>query len=91
MDAAEHNTTANEFAGAHVISSSSDRSDANVGGFYSSDFRLSEEIDRLRSIMTDMFLKEASLTADSVIHISRQLDIKINEYMAHSVRGKQAR
>jgi len=42
---------------------------------------LSDEIDRLRKTMTDAFLQERSLIADSVMELSRQLDRKINEYM----------
>ncbi|WP_246120477.1 aspartyl-phosphate phosphatase Spo0E family protein [Cohnella terricola] len=44
---------------------------------------LAEEIDDLRKAMTDTFLKEHSLVADSVIQLSRQLDMKINEYMKY--------
>jgi len=44
---------------------------------------LVEEIDRLRSAMTETFLQEHSFIADSVMELSRQLDIKINEYMKH--------
>jgi ribosomal protein S13 len=42
---------------------------------------LLEEIDSLRKAMTETFLQEHSLVADSVMDLSRQLDIKINEYM----------
>lgn len=42
---------------------------------------LAEEIDRLRTAMTETFLQEDSLTADKVMELSRQLDIKIIEYM----------
>ncbi|MFC4304979.1 Spo0E family sporulation regulatory protein-aspartic acid phosphatase [Cohnella boryungensis] len=42
---------------------------------------LAEEIDRLRGAMTETFLREHSLIADSVVELSRQLDRKINEYM----------
>jgi hypothetical protein len=42
---------------------------------------LVNEIDRLRKEMTETFLQEHSLTADSVVELSRQLDLKINEYM----------
>ncbi len=42
---------------------------------------LAEEIDHLRKVMTDTFLQERSLVADSVMELSRQLDRKINEYM----------
>lgn len=44
---------------------------------------LVEEIDRLRKAMTETFLQEHSLVADSVVELSRQLDLKINEYMKH--------
>ncbi len=47
---------------------------------------LSEEIDELRRRMSDMFMRELSLTADRVMEISRQLDVKINEYMKQSAR-----
>lgn len=42
---------------------------------------LAEEIDRLRRVMTDTFLQENSLTAERVMELSRQLDLKIIEYM----------
>jgi hypothetical protein len=42
---------------------------------------LVEEIDRLRKAMTETFLQEHSFVADSVMELSRQLDLKINEYM----------
>jgi hypothetical protein len=42
---------------------------------------LAEEIDRLRRAMTETFLQEHSLTADAVMELSKQLDLKINEYM----------
>lgn len=42
---------------------------------------LEREIDRLRKAMTDTFLQEHSLIAESVMQLSRQLDMKINEYM----------
>lgn len=90
MDAAEFHKTTGTIAEAHVVLSDPDRADAGsslhpyVNG-------LTEEIDRLRSVMTETFLKEASFTADSVIHVSRLLDVKINEYMAHVSRLKQAR
>jgi hypothetical protein len=43
--------------------------------------KLTDDIDDLRRRMAETFLKEASFTADPVILISRQLDVKINEYM----------
>ncbi|WP_276354700.1 aspartyl-phosphate phosphatase Spo0E family protein [Cohnella caldifontis] len=43
--------------------------------------RLTDDIDDLRQRMAETFLREASFTADPVILISRQLDVKINEYM----------
>jgi hypothetical protein len=48
---------------------------------------LSEEINRLREIMTDTFSREASFTSESVMAVSRELDHKINEYM-QKVRTK---
>ncbi|MFC5468719.1 Spo0E family sporulation regulatory protein-aspartic acid phosphatase [Cohnella suwonensis] len=42
---------------------------------------LTEEIDRLRKEMTDTFLQEHSFVSDSVMALSRRLDLKINEYM----------
>ncbi|XID93251.1 Spo0E family sporulation regulatory protein-aspartic acid phosphatase [Paenibacillaceae bacterium WGS1546] len=42
---------------------------------------LEREIDSLRQAMTDTFLQEHSLIAESVMQLSRQLDMKINEYM----------
>lgn len=48
---------------------------------------LSAEIDELRQRMSDMFMHELSLTADRVMEISRQLDVKINEYMKHTARS----
>jgi Spo0E like sporulation regulatory protein len=54
--------------------------------------KLVDDIDDLRRKMAEMFLKEASFTADPVILISRQLDLKINEYMKQwTVGRKQAR
>jgi len=43
--------------------------------------KLADDIDDLRRKMAETFLKETSLIADPVILISRQLDLKINEYM----------
>jgi hypothetical protein len=50
---------------------------------------LVEEIDRLRMAMTETFLKEHSLVADSVVELSRQLDLKINEYMKQSLVSRE--
>jgi len=50
---------------------------------------LAEEIDRLRKVMTDTFLQERSLVADSVMELSRQLDRKINEYMKVVLLGRE--
>lgn len=62
---------------------SSLRADAPTISHYSgrAAAELAEEIDRLRKVMTDTFLQERSLVADSVMELSRQLDRKINEYM----------
>jgi len=46
---------------------------------------LADEIDRLRKAMTEKFLQERSLVADSVMELSRQLDRKIIEYMKVSL------
>ncbi|TJY41021.1 aspartyl-phosphate phosphatase Spo0E family protein [Cohnella pontilimi] len=74
MDAANHS----EFSpllrvDAHPNPASPERAAASVG--------LADEIDRLRQVMAETFLRECSFTADTVIRISRQLDVKINEYM----------
>ncbi|MBW5446944.1 Spo0E family sporulation regulatory protein-aspartic acid phosphatase [Cohnella sp. CFH 77786] len=54
--------------------------------------KLTDDIDDLRRKMAETFLKEASFTADPVIMISRQLDLKINEYMKlWTLRRKQVR
>ncbi len=54
--------------------------------------KLANDIDDLRRKMAETFLKEASFTADPVILISRQLDLKINEFMKQrNVRLKKAR
>ncbi|BBI32193.1 aspartyl-phosphate phosphatase Spo0E family protein [Cohnella abietis] len=50
---------------------------------------LVEEIDRLRKAMTETFLHEHSLIADSVVELSRQLDLKINEYMKYVRLSRQ--
>ncbi|MFC4599626.1 aspartyl-phosphate phosphatase Spo0E family protein [Cohnella hongkongensis] len=50
---------------------------------------MAEEIDRLRQVMTDTFLQERSLVADSVMELSRQLDRKINEYMKVVILGRE--
>jgi hypothetical protein len=50
---------------------------------------LVEEIYRLRKAMTETFLQEHSLTADSVMELSRQLDLKINEYMKQVLRCRK--
>ncbi|WP_378107606.1 Spo0E family sporulation regulatory protein-aspartic acid phosphatase [Cohnella cellulosilytica] len=50
---------------------------------------LAEEIDHLRQVMTDAFLQERSLVADSVMELSRQLDRKINEYMKVVLLGRE--
>ncbi len=50
---------------------------------------LVEEIDRLRKAMTETFLQEHSLIADSVVELSRQLDLKINEYMKRVLLSRE--
>jgi hypothetical protein len=50
---------------------------------------LVEEIDRLRKAMTETFLQEHSLVADSVVELSRQLDLKINEYMKQVLLSRE--
>jgi hypothetical protein len=63
-----------------------------ISGRAASTASLVNDIDDLRQMMADMFVKEASLTADPVIRISRQLDVKINEYMKQwSLSHKKAR
>lgn len=46
---------------------------------------LVEEIDRLRITMTETFLREHSLTSIAVVEVSRQLDVKIIEYMKQAI------
>jgi hypothetical protein len=50
---------------------------------------LVDEIDRLRKAMTETFLQEHSLVADSVVELSRQLDLKINEYMKQILSSRE--
>ncbi len=72
MAAAEHNS----------IHASSFHAEASIISHYPNHVAdLAEEIDRLRKTMTDTFMQEHSFIADSVMEISRQLDLKINEYM----------
>lgn len=53
---------------------------------------LAKDIDDLRMKMAETVLREASLTADPVIWISRQLDVKINEFMkVQHVKLRKAR
>lgn len=66
---------------AHVAAYSSNRAMDGLHRKVVFDPQLAEEIDRLRKEMTDIFLREHSFTADPVIELSRQLDLKINEYM----------
>lgn len=47
---------------------------------------LEQEILVLRRQMEQMFQKEQSFTADTVIEISSLLDLKINEYMKSHVQ-----
>lgn len=54
------------------------------GGRYRPSFydtQLVEEIDTLRKAMMDSFTLELSLTSGPVMELSRQLDVKINQYM----------
>ncbi|WP_256760814.1 aspartyl-phosphate phosphatase Spo0E family protein [Cohnella sp. WQ 127256] len=72
MATAEHNS----------ISMSSLNADAlDISNYPNQVTDLVEEIDRLRMAMTKTFLQEHSFVADSVMELSRQLDLKINEYM----------
>jgi hypothetical protein len=64
---------------AHAISRP-DSQDAKQGRG-TARMKLADDIDDLRRRMAETFLKEASFTADPVIMISRQLDLKIMEYM----------
>lgn len=53
---------------------------------------LAEDIDDLRMKMAETVVRESSFTADPVILISRQLDVKINEFMKQRhVRLRKAR
>lgn len=49
---------------------------------------LEDEIRLLRSRMELLFQQEKSFTSDIVIEISRLLDLKINEFMANSMKRK---
>jgi tryptophan synthase beta subunit len=49
---------------------------------------LEDEIDRLRALMVELFIKEQSMTADVVIEISRRLDEKINAFMERAKRSR---
>lgn len=91
MDAAEERKRpANAPADAHARSGPDRTEDKH--GRVSKGRALTEDIDDLRRMMAETFLKEASFTADPVILISRQLDVKINEYMRQSIQyRKQAR
>jgi hypothetical protein len=71
----------------HVDSTTLHRTDTPVTR--TSGSGLADEIDLLRQIMAETFVRECSLTADTVIRISRQLDVKINEYMTQSVIGRK--
>ncbi|WP_229263612.1 aspartyl-phosphate phosphatase Spo0E family protein [Cohnella cholangitidis] len=80
MAAAEHNS----------ISMSSLHADASIISHYPNGVAdLVEEIDRLRKAMTETFLQEHSLIADSVMELSRQLDLKINEYMKQVLLSRE--
>ncbi|WP_240702928.1 aspartyl-phosphate phosphatase Spo0E family protein [Cohnella luojiensis] len=72
------------------ISMSSLRAHAPIISHYPSQVTdLAEEIDRLRREMTDTFLQEHSLIADSVMELSRKLDLKINEYMKQVLLSRE--
>ncbi|GEM_PF-5154298 len=43
--------------------------------------RLEDEICHLRKVMEQTYSQEETFNSDVVIHISRKLDHKINEYM----------
>jgi hypothetical protein len=75
-------------AGEHVDSTTLQRTDSLAGRTPNSS-GLADEIDRLRQIMAETFVRESSFTADTVIRISRQLDVKINEYMTKTVIGRK--
>jgi hypothetical protein len=76
--------------GAHAASHSERMDDKH--GRSTGRTKLADDIDDLRRKMAETFLKEASFTADPVILISRQLDVKINEYMKQwKVGRKKAR
>jgi hypothetical protein len=49
---------------------------------------LTEEIDKLRLAMTETFLREHSLTSCAVVELSRQLDVKILEYMKQAILSR---
>ena len=51
--------------------------------------KLVDDIDDLRRKMAETFLKETSFIADPVMMISRQLDVKINEYMKNWQAGRK--
>jgi|GEM_PF-2847647 len=51
--------------------------------------KLADDIDDLRHKMAEAFLKETSFIAEPVILISRQLDVKINEYMKSWQAGRK--
>lgn len=51
--------------------------------------KLADDIDDLRRKMAETFLKETSFIADPVMMISRQLDVKINEYMKNWQAGRK--
>lgn len=53
------------------------------------DPKLAEEIDNLRRLMQERFEQEHSFTAECVMELSRQLDLKINEYMRMSQNNKR--
>jgi hypothetical protein len=78
-------------AGHNSIRATDYHAEASVISCYTSQTKadLVEEIDRLRKAMTETFLMEHSLTAESVVELSRQLDLKINEYMRHVLIARE--
>lgn len=80
MDAAESNKRQDDLKPDAHDALNPERSDVKRAK-PASGSKLTDDIDDLRRKMAETFLKEASFTADPVIMISRQLDVKINEYM----------
>ncbi|WP_239614897.1 aspartyl-phosphate phosphatase Spo0E family protein [Cohnella mopanensis] len=80
MAAAEHNS---------IPLSSLNADTSIISHFPDREADLVEEIYRLRKAMTETFLQEHSLIADSVMELSRQLDLKINEYMKQALLSRE--